>query len=65
MCSSAVADITDKEIKVIGARGIGEIGLAGFAVAVTDAVPHVHGVDAHARPDAARPPRPCSSACGS
>jgi xanthine dehydrogenase YagR molybdenum-binding subunit len=34
----------DKEINEVGARGIGEIGLAGFAAAVTDAVHHATGV---------------------
>lgn len=37
-------DYPDKEINEIGARGIGEIGLAGFAAAVTDAVHHATGV---------------------
>ncbi len=37
-------DFPDKEINEIGARGIGEIGLAGFAAAVTDAVHHATGV---------------------
>ena len=34
----------DKEINEVGARGIGEIGLAGVAAAVTDAVHHATGV---------------------
>lgn len=33
-------DFPDKQINELGARGIGEIGLAGFAAAVTDAVYH-------------------------
>jgi xanthine dehydrogenase YagR molybdenum-binding subunit len=37
-------DFPDEEINEIGARGIGEIGLAGFAAAVTDAVHHATGV---------------------
>ena len=34
----------DKEINQVGARGIGEIGLAGIAAALTDAVHHATGV---------------------
>jgi len=34
----------DKEINELGARGIGEIGLAGFAAAMTAAVHHATGV---------------------
>jgi xanthine dehydrogenase YagR molybdenum-binding subunit len=34
----------DKEINELGARGIGEIGLAGIAAAITDAVHHATGV---------------------
>jgi xanthine dehydrogenase YagR molybdenum-binding subunit len=37
-------DYPDKEINEIGARGIGEIGLAGIAAAITDAVHHATGV---------------------
>ena len=37
-------DYPDKEINEIGARGIGEIGLAGIAAAITDAVHHAAGV---------------------
>jgi xanthine dehydrogenase YagR molybdenum-binding subunit len=37
-------DFPDKEINAIGARGIGEIGLAGVAAAITDAVHHATGV---------------------
>jgi xanthine dehydrogenase YagR molybdenum-binding subunit len=37
-------DFPDKAINELGARGIGEIGLAGFAAAVTDAVHHATGV---------------------
>jgi xanthine dehydrogenase YagR molybdenum-binding subunit len=37
-------DFPDREINALGARGIGEIGLAGFAAAVTDAVHHATGV---------------------
>ncbi len=37
-------DFPDKEINELGARGIGEIGLAGFAAAITTAVHHATGV---------------------
>ena len=37
-------DFPDKEINPLGARGIGEIGLAGFAAATTEAVHHATGV---------------------
>src|ERR671925_360275 len=37
-------DFPDKEINRLGARGIGEIGLAGIAAAITDAVHHATGV---------------------
>ena len=37
-------DYPDKEINEIGARGIGEIGLAGVAAAITAAVYHATGV---------------------
>jgi xanthine dehydrogenase YagR molybdenum-binding subunit len=37
-------DYPDKEINELGARGIGEIGLAGVAAAITDAVRHATGV---------------------
>lgn len=37
-------DFPDKELNPLGARGIGEIGLAGFAAAVTAAVHHATGV---------------------
>jgi xanthine dehydrogenase YagR molybdenum-binding subunit len=37
-------DYPDKEINEVGARGIGEIGLAGIAAAITDAVHHATGV---------------------
>src|SRR6202007_1837612 len=37
-------DFPDKEINELGARGIGEIGLAGVAPAITDAVHHATGV---------------------
>jgi xanthine dehydrogenase YagR molybdenum-binding subunit len=37
-------DYPDYEINALGARGIGEIGLAGFAAAVTDATYHATGV---------------------
>lgn len=37
-------DFPDKEINPLGARGIGEIGLAGFAAAITAAVYHATGV---------------------
>lgn len=37
-------DYPDKVINELGARGIGEIGLAGIAAAITDAVHHATGV---------------------
>ncbi|MEP6767220.1 MAG: molybdopterin cofactor-binding domain-containing protein, partial [Acidobacteriota bacterium] len=37
-------DFPDKQINELGARGIGEIGLAGVAAAITDAVHHATGV---------------------
>jgi xanthine dehydrogenase YagR molybdenum-binding subunit len=37
-------DFPDREINELGARGIGEIGLAGIAAAITDAVYHATGV---------------------
>jgi xanthine dehydrogenase YagR molybdenum-binding subunit len=37
-------DFPDKEINELGARGIGEIGLAGMAAAITGAVHHATGV---------------------
>ena len=37
-------DFPDKEINEVGARGIGEIGLAGIAAAITAAVYHATGV---------------------
>jgi xanthine dehydrogenase YagR molybdenum-binding subunit len=37
-------DYPDKEINELGARGVGEIGLAGIAAAITDAVHHATGV---------------------
>lgn len=37
-------DFPDKEINELGARGVGEIGLAGIAAAITDAVHHATGV---------------------
>jgi xanthine dehydrogenase YagR molybdenum-binding subunit len=37
-------DYPDKEINELGARGIGEIGLAGFAAAITAAAHHATGV---------------------
>ena len=37
-------DFPDKEINELGARGIGEIGLAGIAAAITAAVHHATGV---------------------
>jgi len=37
-------DYPDKEINELGARGIGEIGLAGVAAAVTSAVHHATGI---------------------
>jgi xanthine dehydrogenase YagR molybdenum-binding subunit len=37
-------DYPDKEANPMGARGIGEIGLAGVAAAITDAVHHATGI---------------------
>ncbi len=37
-------DFPDMHMNALGARGIGEIGLAGFAAAVTDAVHHATGI---------------------
>jgi len=37
-------DFPDKQINELGARGIGEIGLAGVAPAITAAVHHATGV---------------------
>jgi xanthine dehydrogenase YagR molybdenum-binding subunit len=37
-------DFPDKEINEVGARGIGEIGLAGIAAAITAAVHHATGI---------------------
>src|SRR6266581_2316948 len=37
-------DYPDKEINPLGARGIGEIGLAGIAAAITAATHHATGV---------------------
>jgi len=37
-------DFPDKEINELGARGIGEIGLAGVAAAITAAVHHATGI---------------------
>ena len=37
-------DFPDKEMNEVGARGIGEIGLTGFAAAITAAVHHATGV---------------------
>jgi xanthine dehydrogenase YagR molybdenum-binding subunit len=37
-------DYPDKELNAVGARGIGEIGLAGIAAAITAAVHHATGV---------------------
>jgi xanthine dehydrogenase YagR molybdenum-binding subunit len=37
-------DFPDKELNEVGARGIGEIGLAGIAAAITDAIHHATGV---------------------
>jgi xanthine dehydrogenase YagR molybdenum-binding subunit len=37
-------DFPDTEVNELGARGIGEIGLAGFAAATTAAVHHATGV---------------------
>ena len=48
-------DDTDKEINELGARGIGEIGLAGVAAAITSTVRHATDVyvrELPVRPDA-------------
>ena len=37
-------DFPDKEVNELGARGIGEIGPAGIAAAITAAVHHATGV---------------------
>lgn len=37
-------DYPDKELNEIGAHGIGEIGLAGIAAAITGVVHHAAGV---------------------
>jgi len=37
-------DYPDKVLNQLGARGIGEIGLAGIAAAITAAVHHATGV---------------------
>lgn len=37
-------DYPDKELNEVGARGIGEIGLAGIAAAITSAVHHATGI---------------------
>jgi len=37
-------DYPDKALNEVGARGIGEIGLAGVAAAITAAVHHATGV---------------------
>ena len=37
-------DYPDKVINEMGARGVGEIGLAGIAAAITSAVYHATGV---------------------
>ena len=37
-------DYPDKVINPLGARGVGEIGLAGIAAAITNAVYHATGV---------------------
>ncbi len=43
-------DYPDFELNELGARGIGEIGLAGIAAAITDAVHHATGVRVRALP---------------
>ena len=45
-CEGALCHLCspDKEINEVGARGIGEIGLAGVAAAITAAVHHATGV---------------------
>ena len=43
-------DYPDKEINQLGARGIGEIGLAGIAAAITAATHHATGIRVHELP---------------
>src|SRR5260370_11118336 len=43
-------DYPDLELNAVGARGIGEIGLAGIAAAVTAATYHAPGVPVRALP---------------
>jgi len=43
-------DYPDTEINELGARGIGELGLAGIAAAITEAVHHATGVRARELP---------------
>jgi len=42
--STSIRDSPAKETNELGARGIGEIGLAGIAAAITNAVHHATGV---------------------
>jgi xanthine dehydrogenase YagR molybdenum-binding subunit len=37
-------DYPDQEINEVGARGIGEIGLAGIAAAITSGIHHATGI---------------------
>lgn len=46
----AFLDYPDFEINELGARGIGEIGLAGIAAAITSAIHHATGVRTRALP---------------
>jgi len=41
---SIFSGLSDKELNELAARGIGEIGFAGFAAAITAAVHHATGV---------------------
>lgn len=43
-------DYPDKVINELGVRGVGEIGLAGIAAAITSAVYHATGVRVRALP---------------
>jgi CO/xanthine dehydrogenase Mo-binding subunit len=50
-CRCAHIDYPDKEINQLGARGIGEIGLAGIAAAITAATYHATGIRVRELPD--------------
>jgi xanthine dehydrogenase YagR molybdenum-binding subunit len=46
----AFLDYPDTHLNALGARGVGEIGLAGIAAAITDAVRHATGVRVRSLP---------------